>query len=200
MRRWGNSDGDFGLIDTPTFQIDRIDPLYLARSTRLDLRNETRIKATSEDVAAWQAENGTEAGWQTLHGSIRTLPAYPLPLTAPPNFISEIFYLSLAMFHYGYQRSIQQLDRFSKHADELQRTIDLLGGVININQLQQFPGTLVNQAMLELDSLRAKSYSFTAQLLDPDHVSRSMVFVTFVSTWIVRFADPENKHPNPLVK
>ena len=104
------------------------------------------------------------------------------------------------MFHYGYQRSIQQLDRFSKHADELQRTIDLLGGVININQLQQFPGTLVNQAMLELDSLRAKSYSFTAQLMDPDHVSRSMVFVTFVSTWIVRFADPEKKHPNPLVK
>jgi len=102
------------------------------------------------------------------------------------------------MFHYGYQRTIQQLDRFAKHADELHRTIDLLGGVIN--QLQQFPGSLVGQAKLELDSLRSKSHSFTVQLLDPDHVSRSTVFVTFVSTWIVRFVDPEKKHPSPLVK
>jgi len=99
------------------------------------------------------------------------------------------------MFHFGYQRTIQELDRFAKHGDELQRTIDLLGGIMN-----QLPNALANQAKLELDNLRSKSLSFTVQLLDPDHVSRSMVFVTFVSTWIVRFADPEKKHPNPLVK
>ena len=124
-----------------------------------------------------------------------TLLAHSLPLTAPPNFISEIFYLSLAMFHFGYQRPIQQLDRFAKHGDELQRTIDLLGGITN-----QLPSTLVNQAKLELNNLRSKTSSFTVQLLDPDHVSRSMVFVTYVSTWIVRFVDPEKKHPNPPVK
>ena len=99
------------------------------------------------------------------------------------------------MFHYGYQRTIRELDRITKHGDELQRTINMLGGV-----LAQLPNALVNQAKLEIDDLTSKSYSFTVQLLDPDHVSRSVVFATFVSTWIVRFVDPEKTHPNPPVK
>jgi len=103
------------------------------------------------------------------------------------------------MFHFGYQRTIQELERFAKHADELQRHIDLLGDVLN-QQGALLPNAFVGQAKLELAKVRSKSFSFTVQLLDPDHVSRSMVFATFVSAWVVRLVDPEMKHPNPLVK
>lgn len=134
--------------------------------------------------------------------SMWTPPTHPFPLTDPQNFISEIFYLSLAMFHIGYQKTIQEMDRFVKHADELQRSIDLLEGVVNRQgiRFQQSPDVFVTQAKDELSKLRSKSYSFTVQLFDPDHVSRLMVFVTFVSTWLVRFVDPEKKHPNPPVR
>ena len=43
-------------------EIDRVDPLYFAHSTRVDIKEETRIKATSEEVATWQTENGKDAG------------------------------------------------------------------------------------------------------------------------------------------
>ena len=125
-----------------------------------------------------------------------------VPLTAPPNFISDVFYLSLAMFHFGYQRTIKELDDFEKHADELQRHIDRLENDFNWQgtPFQQRTEVVVNQAKSELAKIKSTSYSFTVQLLDPEHVFRSMAFTTFVSTWVVRFVDPRKKHPNPLVE
>jgi len=38
-------------------QIDRIDPLYFAHSSRIDVKEETRIKATSDEASAWAKEN-----------------------------------------------------------------------------------------------------------------------------------------------
>lgn len=43
-------------------QIDRIDPLYLARSDRVDVREETRFKATSDEVAKWAVQTRVEGG------------------------------------------------------------------------------------------------------------------------------------------
>ena len=33
--------------------MDKIDPIYLARSTHVDAKEETRIKATSDEAAEW---------------------------------------------------------------------------------------------------------------------------------------------------
>ena len=44
------------------FQIDRIDPLYLARSDRVDVKEETRFKATSDEVAKWAIQIRAEGG------------------------------------------------------------------------------------------------------------------------------------------
>lgn len=165
------------------------------------MKDETRIKATSEEVGTWQTENGQDAGMEKI--CLRD----PHPITyfsptAPPNFISDIFYLSLAMFHFGYQRTIQEMDDFAKHADELQRHIDRLENDINWQgtPFQQRTEVVVNQARHELSKVKSTSYSFTVQLLDPEHVFRSMAFATFVSTWVVRFVDPRKKHPSPLVE
>lgn len=37
--------------------MDRIDPLYLAVSKRMDVSEETRIKATSEEARQWAEVN-----------------------------------------------------------------------------------------------------------------------------------------------
>lgn len=34
--------------------MDRIDPFFYARSSRLNLKDETRIKATSEEASEWE--------------------------------------------------------------------------------------------------------------------------------------------------
>jgi len=52
---------------------------------------------------------------------------YPLT-AATPNFISDIFYLTIAMSHYGYLKTIQSYTNLSKHIDDLQRHSEMLNG------------------------------------------------------------------------
>ncbi len=49
-------------------------------------------------------------------------------LAPPPNFISDIFYLTIGMGHYGYQRTIHHLGETAKHLDDIQRHLDYLNG------------------------------------------------------------------------
>jgi hypothetical protein len=47
---------------------------------------------------------------------------------APPNFISDIFYLCAALFNCGYLPTISVFDDMGKHYDELRRHLDTLQG------------------------------------------------------------------------
>lgn len=42
--------------------MDRIDPLYYAHSSRVDVVDETRIKATSEEAQQWEDEHQPTSG------------------------------------------------------------------------------------------------------------------------------------------
>jgi ubiquitin conjugation factor E4 B len=42
--------------------MDRIDPYYFSVSTRIDLKEETRIKATSDEAARWVEESKSKGG------------------------------------------------------------------------------------------------------------------------------------------
>ena len=44
------------------FQMDRIDPLYYAHSSRIDLSDETRINATSEEAEGWRKQSEAVTG------------------------------------------------------------------------------------------------------------------------------------------
>jgi ubiquitin conjugation factor E4 B len=107
--------------------MDRIDRFYFARSSRISLKDETRIKATSEEAAEWEAAQQDPSGVLTslllLQKKIEEV-----TVAAPPNFISDIFYLNIAMSHYGYLRTIQTYTDLQKHMDDIQRHLDYLNG------------------------------------------------------------------------
>jgi ubiquitin conjugation factor E4 B len=42
--------------------MNRIDPLYFARSSRINLKDETRIKATSEEASEWEENQKDPSG------------------------------------------------------------------------------------------------------------------------------------------
>lgn len=46
----------------------------------------------------------------------------------PPNFISEVFFLTLALNHYGYQKTINSFEDLGKHLNEMQTQLDMLEG------------------------------------------------------------------------
>lgn len=43
-------------------------------------------------------------------------------------------------------------------------------------------------------------HAYDTQLLDPDLVSRTMTFQTFVMTWFVRMVDPTHSYPKNMIK
>ncbi|KAF9267408.1 ubiquitin conjugation factor E4 [Marasmius fiardii PR-910] len=168
-------------MDANFSKVDRIDPLYFAHSQRLDIREETRIKATSEEAARWAEENRLVEG------------------ASPPNFISDVFYLTVAMSHYGYQKTISSFMDLGKHLDDVQRHLDFLQGDGSwmTGPLRARTETAINAVKLEQDKIRVSQLAYEAQLLDPELVYRSIGFTNFLSTWLIRQVDPKKNHPNP---
>ncbi|KAI6166622.1 ubiquitin elongating factor core-domain-containing protein [Pisolithus thermaeus] len=169
-------------MDARYSKMDRIDPLYFAVSNRIDVKEETRIKATSEEAAQWAEEHRQGAG--------------------PPNFISEIFYLCNAMAHYGYLRTIQTYEDFGKHLDDLQRHHDMINGDRSWvgTPFQARTEATLNQCKLEMAKIQAHQLAFRVQLLEPDSVFRYTGFNNFVSTWLIRKVDPRGSHPQTTVE
>ena len=48
----------------------------------------------------------------------------------PPNFISDIFYLTSAMNHYGLNRALQSYEDLHKATDDVQRQLDFLTSTV----------------------------------------------------------------------
>ncbi|KAJ7672776.1 ubiquitin elongating factor core-domain-containing protein [Mycena rosella] len=167
-------------MDANYTKMDRIDPLFYARSKRIDLKDETRIKATSEEASAW-AE------------------AQQDPNAPAPNFVSNIFYLAVAMSHYGILHTISTYSDLAKHLDEMQRHVDMLNGDGSWmgSPMQARTEQAINTTKVEMGKIRMQQLAFEAQLLDPELVFRSIGFTNFLSTWLIRQVDPAKKHPNP---
>ena len=58
----------------------------------------------------------------------------------------------------------------------------------------------INATKTEMDKVGAAQLAFQTQLAEPELVFRALSFTNFVSTWLIRIADPNHKHPNPNVE
>ncbi|EKM79473.1 hypothetical protein AGABI1DRAFT_74542 [Agaricus bisporus var. burnettii JB137-S8] len=170
-------------IDATYSKMDKIDPLFYIHSSRIDLSEETRIKSTSEEASQWAEANRN-------------------PQASAPNFISNIFYLCIAMSHYGYLKSIDTLKELTRHVDDSQKLLD------TVTQNRSWVGTPQQARMeaaiaarkVELDKLRSHMYAFHTGLLDPEFIFASINFTTFLSTWIINQVDPKKSHPKTIIQ
>lgn len=87
-------------------QIDRIDRLYYAHSDRLNIKEETRINATSDEASTWAQANQLAPG------------------APPPNFISDVYFLTLALFHYGFLKTVDTFEDYAKELDDVKKRLE----------------------------------------------------------------------------
>ncbi|KAG6890617.1 hypothetical protein C0995_006593 [Termitomyces sp. Mi166 len=154
-------------MDASYSKMDRIDPLFYARSPRIDLKEETRIKATSDEAAEWERAQRNSGD------------------AAPePNFISNIFYLTIAMSHYGYLKTIQTFNNLAKHLEDLKRHLEYINGDGSWmgSPMQARVEAAINQVKNEQNKIRIQQLAFQTQLSDPEFTFRSLGFTTFLST------------------
>ncbi|KAI9811934.1 MAG: hypothetical protein M1826_003006 [Phylliscum demangeonii] len=86
-------------MDATFSKIDRIDVDYLRRQPRVDIKEETKLNADQQASDHFYA---TTAAGQS-------------------NFISEIFFLTLAAHHYGTEATITKLDQLEKDLRHLEK-------------------------------------------------------------------------------
>lgn len=90
------------------------------------MKEETRINATSNEAEEFRQQHGNDNG---SSGSFSDhTRADDTDILAPPNFISDIFYITLAMSHYGYNKTITMFEDLARQRDDMTRQLEQLQG------------------------------------------------------------------------
>lgn len=93
-------------MDARYNQLNKIDLRYYQRSSRISLKDETRINATSPDIEEWETAEDAQG------------PA--------PNFVSEIFYLLAAVNHLSTGPIVNYMDALARHVRDLKKQLEIM--------------------------------------------------------------------------
>lgn len=167
-------------MDASFSKIDRIDLNYFHRSPRVNIADETKINAD---------ENTSKQFWAEGADGVN-------------NFITEIFFLTVAGHHYGTEAVNTKLSSLEKDMKYLEKHVAKLE--LERHKYISNPGQL---AMFELALKKAKDslqrgqcqiHAIRGVLLDETTQARSMQFMRYVIVWLLRLVSGGTYPQKPL--
>jgi ubiquitin conjugation factor E4 B len=155
-------------MDATFSKIDRIDIDYLRRSPRVNIIDETKINAdqhASDDFYAVTAD-GTN------------------------NFITEVFFLTVAAHHYGTEAANTKLSQLQKDVKWLEKSLAKLEAerhkyTTNPGQILMFDNH-VRKLKEQIEKGHCTIMAIQGVLLDDTAQARSMHFMRYVIVWLLR--------------
>lgn len=167
-------------MDANFTKIDRIDAEYLHRDSRVDMREETKINADQHASDAF----------------------YSKKVGGASNFITEVFFLTVAANHYGSESLTEKLEQLEKDLRQMESSITKFelerhrwSG--NPGQLRMFEQAL-KRYKDKLDLGLALKYSLQGVLFDDQWQARSMLFMRYVTVWLLRLVSGVNFPKEPI--
>lgn len=169
-------------MDTTFSKIDRIDIGYFRRSPRVDIKEETKLNAD-------QAQSDS---------------FYSQKLDGTSNFISEIFFLTLAAHHYGSEATnskLKNLDKDIKFYEKHLKTLEAerVKFINNPMQLNLFDVSFRRHSDVLEKSMSLK-FAIEGCLFDEKMQARSLQFMRYVSVWLLRVASQSDYKPEKLLE
>lgn len=165
-------------MDSTFSKIDRIDVGYLRRSPRVDIKEETKLNADQSQSDSFYA--------QKVDGT--------------SNFISEVFFLTLAAHHYGSEATnskLKNLDKdikfYEKHLKSLEA--ERVKFANNPQQLAMFEIGMRRHTDV-LERAMALKFAIEGCLFDEKMQGRSLQFMRYVSVWLLRVASQSDYKPD----
>ncbi|KAI1088962.1 ubiquitin conjugation factor E4 [Rostrohypoxylon terebratum] len=164
-------------MDSTFSKVDKIDIDYLRRSPRVDMSDETKLNADQATSDAF----------------------YKTHVAGSSNFISEVFFLTLAAHHYGLgatQSKLKDLDKDIKYVEGL---IKKLEG--EIPKLQNDPLRLprarqhYNNAVNTVEKYIALKHTIEAVVLNEPMQQLCLQFMRYVAVWLLRVATGVDYRP-----
>ncbi|OQD67991.1 hypothetical protein PENPOL_c003G03794 [Penicillium polonicum] len=161
-------------MDAAFTKIDRVDADYLHRDSRVDMRDETKINADQHASDAF----------------------YSKRVEGTSNFITEIFFLTVAAHHYGSESLTSKMEQLEKDVRQMESTIikfelERVRWLNNPQQLRTFDAAL-KKYKEKLDLGIALKYSLQGVLFDEQWQARSMLFMRYVTVWLLRLVSGKN--------
>ncbi|KAL4927160.1 ubiquitin-ubiquitin ligase UFD2 [Aspergillus undulatus] len=161
-------------MDANFTKIDRIDLEYLHRNPRVEMKDETKINADQHASDAFYAKKSEGTN----------------------NFITEIFFLTVAAHHYGSESLTSKLETLERELKHLETQLAKFEAerhkfVNNPIQLRLFE-THLKKYKDRVDSGYALKYSLQGVLFDDQWQSLSMTFMRYVVVWLLRVASGKN--------
>lgn len=169
-------------MDATFSKVDRIDVDYLRRNPRVDIKEETKLNAD---------QNASDAFYGKL--AIGT-----------SNFISEIFFLTLAAHQYGTEAAGVTLGSLDKDIKRMEKTIEELEldrhKYINDPVNLRLFDSAVKKFKDKIDQGLSYKLAIQGILLDDLSQARSMQFMRYVIVWLLRMVVPGHGFPKHLVQ
>jgi ubiquitin conjugation factor E4 B len=164
-------------MDASFSKIDRIEVDYLRRSPRVDIKDETKINA--DDQASEKFYSQTASGTN--------------------NFISEVFFLTVAAHHYGTEAANTKLTSLQRDVKWLQKELARMETerhkyASNPMQLAVFDSH-VKKVKDQLERGQCTILAIQGVLLDETTQARSMQLMRYVIVWLLRLASPGTNFP-----
>jgi ubiquitin conjugation factor E4 B len=169
-------------MDTTFSKIDKIDIDYLRRSPRIDIKDETKINADQEQSDAF----------------------YSNKVEGTSNFISEVFFLTLAAHHYGSEATNSKMTSLDRDIKYFQKNIVQMEAerpkfANRPEQLRLLEITL-NRHIEALEKAMSLKSAIEGVLLDEKMQARSLQFMRYVSVWLLRIASQTDYKPDRPLK
>ncbi|KAI9620094.1 hypothetical protein KEM48_008369 [Puccinia striiformis f. sp. tritici PST-130] len=164
-------------LDSQFSKIDKVDPLYFKRSTRLNIREEAKINASLEES-------------ESFLGSSSSNPE-------PVNFISEIFFLNVAIFRLGILTIAKNWNTKAREIEDMKKELDRAQAD---RRWDGTPHEAARKASLEkfkkeISDHESRLVAYEVQMCDPEFLSKCNSFCSFVMTWCIKMVDPLHQHP-----
>ncbi|KAI0479441.1 ubiquitin conjugation factor E4 [Xylariaceae sp. FL0804] len=164
-------------MDATFSKIDKVDVDYLRRSPRVDMSDETKLNA---DQATSDAFYGRKADGTS-------------------NFISEVFFLTLAAHHYGLGATNSKLKDLDKDIKYVEKTLKQMEEELPKLQSNPLQLSIAKQHIQRytdaLERYIAQKYAIQGVVTDQGMQTLSLQFMRFVAVWLVRVATGSDYKP-----
>ncbi|KAL7623730.1 Ubiquitin conjugation factor E4 [Parahypoxylon ruwenzoriense] len=169
-------------MDATFSKVDKIDIDYLRRKPRVDMRDETKLNADQATSEKFYRSNATGSS----------------------NFISEVFFLTLAAHHYGLGATNSKLKDLDKDIKHIERVIKLIEE--ELPKLESNPLRLhvakqqLQNAVNGVEKSIALKLAIEGVVLDSAMQTLSLQFMRYVSVWLLRVASGTDYKPGKDIK
>ncbi|KAL7273982.1 Ubiquitin conjugation factor E4 [Rhizina undulata] len=167
-------------MDASFSKINKIDIDYLRRDPRVDINEETKLNADEQYSKEFYSKKADGVN----------------------NFISDVFFLNVAAHHYGlgatettHEGLANDIDEMEKHLERIQAERQRF---VNTPQIGLWDRN-IERLKERVDQGIAYKYALEVLLFDGLSQSRTLLFIRYLVTWLLRVVSPTHNYPQKLI-